>query len=255
MFRVKFDERPILRDITNQQKQHVFAFDLAKNRTIEERQQLIQDHISTNLTIRQASARTQFRRAVRFAREDRADTRRGQPNATLRIIGGGVAARTDLFKRFGALILRQDDGGSASSSALYRTQRNELAVGGFTIPAPGLRSATKGVARSLYPAAIGLTTRRAIAGGNEFANQYKGGAKKRGGFRKNTRFYFVKENVGIFVRQQLGKRSEYDAVWFFRTRITLPKRLDLAGTFNRGLEEQLRANYVGFYDFAMRTAR
>ena len=255
MFRMKFDTRPILKDLTAQQKQHTFAFDLAKNRTMEERQVAMQEHISTHLTIRQQSARTQFRRAVRFAREDRADSRRGQPSATLRIIGGSMTALTDLFKRFGAMILRQDEGGPAQSSALYRTQNNQLTVGGFILPAPGLRGASKPVPRRLYPAAIGLSTRRAIAGGNEFATQYKGGAKKRGGFRKGTKYYFVKENVGIFVRQQVGKESEYDAVWFFRTRITLPKRLDLAGTFQTGLEEQLRANYVGFFDFAMRTAK
>lgn len=255
MFRVRFEPRPLLRDLTNQQKQHEFALDLAKNRTVEERQAALQQHITTNLTIRQTSARTQFRRAVRFGREDRADRRRGQRAATLRVLGATTAATTDLFRRFGAMILRQDDGGPATSSRLYRAQNNQFTVGGFIIPAPGLRTAARGVPRSLYPTALGLSTRSAIAGGDEFARQYKGGAKKRGGFRKGTRFFFVKEGVGIFQRQQLGKESEYDAVWFFRTRITLPKRLDLAGTFQQGLAEQLRANYVGFFAFAMRTAK
>lgn len=255
MWRVRFETRPILAAISSEQKQHEFALDLAKNRTAEERQVALQQHITSNLTIRQAGARTQFRRAVRFGREDRADRRRGQRAATLRVLGATTAATTDLFRRFGSMILRQDDGGVSTSSALYRAQNNQFTVGGFAIPAPGLRTASKGVPRSLYPAAIGLTARSAISGGDEFARQYKGGQKKRGGFRKGTRYFFVKEGVGIFQRQQLGKQSEYDAVWFFRTRITLPKRLDLAGTFQQGLAEQLRANYAGFYAFAQRTAR
>ena len=255
MFRVRFDTRALLKDLTNQQKQHTFAFDLAKNRTLEERQRMLQDHIEQRLTIRVRQARRFFRQAVRFGREDRADTRRGQPTATLRIIGGSVAATTAVFRRFGALILRHDDGGPATSSALYRAQNNTFTVGGFVIPAPGLRGPSKAVPQALYPKALGLSTRSAISGGDEFARQYKGGAKKRGGFKKRTRYYFVKEGVGIFVRTQVGKESEYDAVWFFRTQITLPKRLDLAGTFAAGLEEQLRANYVGFFAFAMRTAK
>lgn len=255
MFRVRFDERGLLKDLSNQQKQHEFAMQLALNRTQEERQIGLQQHVTTNLTIRAANTLQQFKRAVRFGREDRADRKAGRMTATLRIIGGDVKATTDLFQRLGAMILRQDDGGTSSSSQLYRTQNNQFTVGGFVIPAPGLRTPTRGVNRKLYPAAIGLTTRQAIAGGNEFASRYKGGKKKRTGFRKNTKYYFVVENVGIFVREQVGKESEYDAVWFFRQRITLPKRLDLTGTHQNGLEAQLRANYLGFFDFAMRTSK
>jgi hypothetical protein len=256
MWRVRFETRPILAAISSEQKQHEFALDLAKNRTAEERQVALQQHITSNLTIRQAGARTQFRRAVRFGREDRADRRRGQRAATLRVLGATTAATTDLFRRFGSMILRQDDGGVSTSRALYRTQNNQFTPGGFIIPAPGLRTSTRGVPLSLYPAAIGLSSRSLkYEDSDDLARQYKGGKKKRGGFRKGTRYFFVKEGVGIFQRQQLGKQSEYDAVWFFRTRITLPKRLDLAGTFQQGLAEQLRANYAGFYAFAQRTAR
>jgi hypothetical protein len=255
MFRVDWDSRAIERDITDYAKQVRFALPLALNRTQEERQKGLQDHISTRLTIRTANTRNQFRRAVRFAREDRADRNAGRFVATVRILGGDTTANADLFRRLGGMILRQDQGGTATSSQLYRSQRQQLTVGGFALPAPGLRTSSKGVPRKLYPVNIGLTTRAAIAGGNEFATQYKGGKKKRGGFKKNTQYYFVKENVGIFVRQQIGKQSEYDAVWFFRTRISLPKRLDLEGTYQNGLADQLAANFDGFLSFAMRTAR
>lgn len=257
MWRVSWDSRGVLRELSNQQKQHEFALQLALNRTQEERQLALQNHVTSQLTIRQAGTRQQFRRAVRFGREDRADRNARRFQATVRIIGGDTKATTDLFRRLGALILRQDDGGPATSSALYRAQNNQFTVGGFIIPAPGLRTPTRGVSRALYPSAIGLSTRSTkYEDADDAARQYKGGRKKRGrGFRKGTKYYFVKEGVGIFVRQQVGKESEYDAIWFFRTRINLPKRLDLAGVAQDGLAEQLRANYAGFFDFAMRTAK
>lgn len=255
MFAVRFDDRPVLKAIDNERKQMPFAWALALNRTQEERQRAMRDHVDSTLTIRNARARAFFAQAIRFAREDRADVRQNRLSATIRILGRDTAAQTDVFRRFGGMLLRHDDGGSASSSALYRSQRNEFVVGGFAIPAPGLRGPNKQVPQRLYPKALGLSTRSAISGGDEFALQYKGGKKKRGGFRKGTRYYFVKEGVGIFVRQQIGVESEYDAVWFFRTKITIPKRLDFDGVHQAGLAEQLRANYVGFYNFALRTAR
>ena len=257
MFRVTWDDKKLLRELTNQQRQHQIAMQLALNRTQEERQRDVQEHIDTTLTIRSASARALFKRVVRFARDDRADRNANRMTATIRIIGGDTKATTDVFRRFGAMVLRQDDGGTATSSALYRTQRRTFSAEGFILPAPGLRTATRGVSRRLYPAAIGLSARSIRReDSDDPARQYKGGAKKRGrGFRKGTKYYFVKEGVGIFVREQIGKHSEYDAVWFFRRQINLPKRLNLAGVAQDGIEAQLRANYLGFYDFAMRTAR
>ncbi len=256
MFTVKFDQRRILKDLDGQKKQHLFALQLGINRTQEEKQTQLQDHAASKLTIRSAGTRAQFRKAVRFARADRADRNANKMTATIRIIGGNTAATTDLFRRLGAMLIRQDEGGTQRSDALYRTQNRQFTAGGFTLPAPGLRNASRGVSRKLYPAAIGLSARSLkFEGADDLARQYKGGRKKKRGFRKGTKYYFVKENVGIFVREQIGKQSEYDAVWFFRKSINLPKRLDLAGTYERGLQEQLAANYTGFMDFANRTAR
>lgn len=257
MITIQFNTDQVISTLTDVQKKHVpFAVQLTLNRTAEDRQRRMQDRISTQLTIRSGSTKEQFRRVVRFARQDRADRKAGQTAATLRILGSDTAATAPLFQRLGALVLRHEEGGSRTSSALYRTPANTFTPGGFIIPAPGLRSANKAMPRKLYPSAIGLSTRQAIAGGTAFASTYKGGKKKRGkGFKKGTKFYFVKPGVGIFVREQVGARSEYDAVWFFTPRITLPKRLRLEETFVDGLAEQLHTNFNGLLLYALRTAK
>lgn len=250
-----FNTARFQKDITTYGRQAVFAAAVAINRTLEQKQGQLRGHVKSRLTIRNAKARQFFADAIQFGRNDRADLRRQPLAGRIIIVGGNQQARTSLFRRFGQMLIRQEEGGTSTSNAMYRTQGNQLTVGGFALPAPGLRGANKAVPRKIYPTAIGLTTRRAIAGGNEFATQYKGGKKKRGGFRKNTRYFFVKENVGIFVREQLGKESEYDAVWFFRRRVQIPKRLRLEETFTGGLEERFRVNYEKALDEALRTAR
>lgn len=239
-----------------QRKQVPFALQLSINRTLESRQLLLQDHVDDNLTIR-GNARSKFRGAIRFAREDRADKKADKLTGQLRILGVDTSATAPVYQQIGALILRQDQGGTRTSDQLYRGPHDqELILGGFAIPAPGLRTAAKGVPRKLYPVNLGLTTRTAIAGGNEFSSNYKGGRTKSGKrFKKNTKFYFVKKDVGIFVRQQIGAESEYDAVWFFRRQINLPNRLHLAETFERGLDDELAVNFNGFLQFAIRTAK
>lgn len=265
MLQIQFNTAQVIRTLTDvQRRQLPFATQLTLNRTQEERQRVLQDHITTDLTIRGGGTKANFRKVVRFAREDRADRAAGQQSATLRILGGDVKATAPVIQRLASIVLRQDEGGPRTSSQLYRAggaltaatqSRSRLVVGGFALPAPGLRTKAKGVSRKLYPVSIGLVPQRAIAGGEQFNSSYKGGRKKKGGFRKGTKYYFVKEGVGIFVREQVGKNSEYDAVWFFRQRITLPRRLRLAERFNDGLAEQLQTNFQGFLTFALRTAK
>lgn len=256
MLTIAFNTDAVVKDLTTvQQKQIPFAMQLTLNRTQEERQKLLQDRITSQLTIRVPSTRAGFRKVIQFGRADRADRKAGKTSATLRVLGGNAKAEAPLLQRLSTMVLRQDEGGSRTSSELYRTTANTFTPGGFIIPAPGLRGPSKPMARKLYPSNLGLTARQAISGGTEFAKSYKGGKKKRGGFKKNTAFYFVKPGVGIFVRQQLGARSEYDAVWFFRQRVTLPKRLRLEETFADGLSERLQANFNGFLLYALRTAK
>lgn len=243
-------------ELANDQKNMKFAMALAINRTLKARQKVMRAHTKTALTVRQGAARKLMRDAIQIGDADWADEKVDRFVGRIRIIGGDTAANTDVMKRIGAILLRQDQGGEQTSSRLYRSQRNAFVVGGFPIPAPGLRTASRGVPRSLYPDAIGLGTRSTrYEDSDDAARQYKGGKKKRGGFKKRTRYYFVKEGVGIFVRQQVGKDSEYDAVWFFKTRIHLPKRLNFERQFMDGLDTEFQARLAAAVTFALRTAK
>jgi hypothetical protein len=260
MIAIEFNTAQVVSTLTDVQKRQIpFATQLTLNRTQESRQQRLQTHITTDLTIRNASTKEQFRKVVRFAREDRADRKAARLEARLRILGGDTKATAPIYQRLGGMVLRQDEGGPRTSSALYRAgsaDASRFVTGGFAMPAPGLRTSTKAIQRKLYPYALGLTPQLKIAGGDQFNTQYKGGRKKKGkGFRKGTKFFFVKEGVGIFVREQVGKNSEYDAVWFFRQRINLPKRLRLDATYQDGLGQELNENFAGFLSFALRTAK
>ncbi|GAB1344784.1 hypothetical protein [Gemmatimonas sp.] len=270
-----FDTARFQRDLAAYGRQAVFASAVAINRTLEQKQAQLRAHVTSRLTIRNGKARQLFADVIRFGASDRADVKRQQLSGRIVVLGGQTEARTNLFRRFGQMVIRHEQGGTVSSNALYRAQNNQLTVGGFAIPAPGLRSATKAMPRALYPKNVGLSTRQAISGGTEFARQYKGGKKKRGGFKKDTRYYFVKEGVGIFVREQrrvakgprkgismasasrgfMDKSSEYDAVWFFRPRIRLPRTLKIEETYIGGLEERFRVNYETALADALRSAR
>jgi hypothetical protein len=253
-------------------KQIPFALASALNKVAKARQLLMQQHILTKLTIRNAGAKTVFGKVVQFRREDVAD-KKGPFVATIRILGGNLKAEAKVLQRISSIVLRQEEKRPGVSQALYRSGKRFI-VGGFVIPAPGLRSETKAMPRALYPVNIGLTPRGKIEGGTTFNTQYKGGRKKRGGFRKNTRFYFAVEGKGIFVREQLsatktlqgvtptGGRytrtvgvSQYDSVWFFKKTVKASRRLDIDKTFTDGLDQQLGTVFDQQLVTALRTAK
>lgn len=64
----------------------------------------------------------------------------------------------------------------------------------------------------------------------------------------------MKPGVGIFRRQLLGTRSEYDSVWFFRKRIQLRNRLKLEETWSEGIDAELQPTFTAEFTNAMRTA-
>ncbi|BAH39281.1 MAG TPA: hypothetical protein DGD08_10305 [Gemmatimonas aurantiaca] len=257
MISIHLDVKRAVKDIDNVLKQQLYATEKAINETQFRRRERMQHRVTSTLNIRQAAARRDLPKAVRYDREDRASRKANRFTGQIRIVGGSVRPETELYKRYGGIILRHDEGGQFSSNALYRTQNRQFTAGGFVIPAPGLRSAARGMPRSLYPAQIGLSSRSIkYEDSDDPQRQYKGGKKKRGrGFRKNTRFYFVKENVGIFVRTQVGKESEYDAVWFFRRQINIRGRLELEKTYQYGLAQEYRNRYGTEFEKAMRSAK
>lgn len=272
----RIDTERFQQDVRTYAGQAVFAMARAINQTLEQKQAQMRAHVASRLTIRNQKARKFFSDAIRFGRAERADVKQQPIAGRIVVLGGNQAARTAVFRRFGQMLLRQEEGGVARSNAVYLTQRRAFVPQGFKIPAPGLRTASKAMPKQFYPDAIGLSDaplRRQDLNG--FGFQYKGGRKKRRGFKKNTRYFFVKEGVGIFVRHQGGalnatggpmrmssasrgyadKRSEYDAIWFFRRQIRLPRRLQLEETFTSGLAERLRFNYERQLSEALRTAR
>ena len=223
-----------------------------------DRQRRLKQHVGSVLTIR--SGRTAFLNAIRFEDADRPT--KDRPTATLRVYNGpvetsGPGGKADAFRRFGAILTRQDAGEVQTSDALYRQSGNKgFTTGGFIIPAPGRRGPKGAMKRDLYPINTGLTPYAKIEGGKYFTSQYKGGKyKRKAGFKPDTRFYFVKENVGIFLREQIEKKSKYSAVWFFRRRINIPRRVKLKETFLEGLPAQIEQTFAVEFGRAMSTAR
>ena len=251
MIAITFDVDAFVAELTDLEKRRLpYASALAVNRTVEEAQIEIRSSIPRRLTIRQASTLKLMRQAVYFGKENRADDRRGKADAELQILGEG-SARTKVLARVGSILIRQNVGGVRLGRHLV-LRRARGVVGGLTqqfaghiIPFEGLRTDTKPMKRSLFPVNIGLSPRRRIAGGEELASSYKGGKKVRGGFKKNTKYYFATQR-GIFVRNQLAnKQSEYDGVWWFKPRITLRPRLGFEDTFTRVVNERVVLNFTG----------
>lgn len=278
MLAITWNVDTVLRDLDREAKQTKFALSRTLNFVAEAKQREMGQQALNVLNVRSARARRELPRVILFGRNDRSDHKVGKFEATLRVIGRGEAAQTDLKRTFSAILLRQDDAGTQTSGALYRGQNNQLIVGGFYLPAPGLRTETKAIPKNLYPSSIGVSMRRAIDGGFTFARQFKRSRRKKDGTRTSPTYFFVKAGVGIFKREQRSttyrqkqgasairmssarrgyedKGSAYDSVWFFRTRITIPKRVDLEGTFQRGLNEQFNTTFARFYEQALETAR
>ncbi len=276
MLKLEFDPQNKMRAMTADiEKQLRYATELTLNRTAVARQKLLRNHITSKLTIRKGE--NLFREVVLFQNADRADRTKDRFTATLRIIGSPSAkAERDKYRRIGAVVLRQDTGGPQTSSAVYRTTGNKLRSEGFVLPAQGLRGPRKAMPLGLYPHNIGVSLYRKPDGGTFFAKSNKGGRYKRGAkkgqFKKGTRFYFVKPGVGIFAREPLlgdvtgqrgrgfsrgsaDQRSQYDAVWFFKRRINLPRRLRLDATFFEGLERDVQQRFQREFANALRTTR
>lgn len=256
MARVSFDIDALTRDFTALEKRQVpFALALTLNATALDAQDAARVRMYARLTVRQASTRSLFERAIVFNRDGRADSRTGKLSAEVRIVGQpGFAGTSAVMARIGAILIRQEIGGVRDGTAMVR-RGQQFQLAGNLIPFEGLRTASRSVPRQVYPVNIGLSPKSAIAGGEEFASSYRGGKKKRGtGFKKGTKFYFATEKA-IFVREQLGKRSEVDALWWFQKRITLEPRLGFGSTFERVSAQRMPLNWVRSLDRALSTAR
>lgn len=211
---IQIDVASFADNIARNARQLPFAMARAINWTNETKQTAIHSHVESALSIRQRQARSIFREVVRYGNDNRADSKAGRLTGEIVVLGRD-RMRSPAHRTISQILLRQDDAGTQRSSAMYRAQSGELTIGGFVVPSQSGgydRNASKGMDPKLYPAAIGLTERRAIDGSMEFANRYKGGRTKRGGFRSNTAYYFVMEGVGIFQRRPLKKTRQQRAL-------------------------------------------
>jgi len=206
---LQIDIGKFVKQIAHEQRQLPYIMALAINQTNTQKQTQITEHVDRVLSIRSPSAARIFREVVRYGRDNRADSKAGRLVGEIQVLGRGVAARTPQHAAISNILLRQDDAGPQTSIALYRAQSGQLTTGGFAIPTLP-RTDTRGVDPKLYPAALGLTERRAIEGGFHFAGRSKGG-KKSGGYKAGARYYFVEEGVGIFERRTLKKSKAQKA--------------------------------------------
>ncbi len=137
--------------------------------------------------------------------------------------GGTKATAT---RNLGVILARHEDADTRSQNQqTYYDGRGRPMTGlGFFIPAPGLRTASQNVARSMYPRAIGAAMRKDASGNYVLAKGTKKGSKKKGAGQS-----FFATRKGIFRRRHtlFGGRVEVQAVWFFRSSVRTPARLRL----------------------------
>lgn len=167
-----------------------------------------------------------FRKAVVF-QEAKASGDRAQ-KAVLKVGGPGFGqSRT---QKLGAVLARHEEANTRTKAPtggladLVRLSGNRLApVGGYFMPANGMRTSTQNPPASMYPRAIGVQMRADPSGAMSFAKGTKKGSKKSG----NGVSYFATEQ-GIFRRRHTGfGRADVQAIWWFRRTIRTPARLGL----------------------------
>ncbi len=234
-------------------RQLPYALALALNRTAEERQHAMRERIVTALTVRHPSAANLFRQSVRFAREDRADIKKAKYSAEVKVIGRDTPAERAQYRRFGAMILRHEEGGRRTAQTMVR-------VGNRGMPAFYLPANRDTVRRADYPRNIGAVARKEVDGRSIFAKSKRRTRKVKGDHVRGVSYYTVPlgpDGRGvIFKRWQFGNQmSKSQPVWWLKPTVNLRPQLNLAETFYRGAAEQLRANLVGFLGHAISTAK
>jgi hypothetical protein len=145
--------------------------------------------------------------------------------------GGTKATAT---RNLGVILARHEEAGSRKSGEAYRAGKKTF-IGGFFIPAKGLRTNSANPPRSLYPKAIGVKMQRAVDGKPMFAKSKRKTtfSRKTGQLKLGESFYAI-EGVGIFRRRDSigpkmrGQRGE--PIWWFNRGIRTPARLGMWDT-------------------------
>jgi hypothetical protein len=142
--------------------------------------------------------------------------------------GGTKATATN---KLGRILARHEEAGVRTSAEVYRAG-NQTFVGGFFLPAEGMRTSSANPKRSLYPTSIGIQMRRDVDGSGTFAKSKRKTtfSRKSGQLRLGESFYAI-PGVGIFRRRaEIGpkvKGQRGEPLWWFSRRVRTPARLRL----------------------------
>jgi len=145
------------------------------------------------------------------------------------------------------------------------THVGTMALGGGRIP-PSVAvpfRATLGqglIPRSMYPKALGLQERRAIAGGTYYSGRGKKSRRQgrgRGSLQGQQRTFIVERASGSpLVVQRTGRGDRATRVLFTLKRsVPIPARRFYFPTATATAQRQMPSNLAGFLDQALRTAR
>lgn len=215
------------------------ALKIAANNIGEHAQRTMRAKLSDRFTLRGTNAG--FQRAVVFQAAKSNNAKRTQ--ALLKVGSDQGGTKGSATRNLGVILARHEEAGARTSSEVYRAA-GQTFIGGFFIPAKGLRTASANPPRSLYPSAIGAKMRKQPDGSGVFAKSKRKTRTVKGQVVRGESFYVV-PNVGIFRRRQSqfgslrgsSVMSEGEPLWWFNKRVRTPARLGLWQTaeevFNR----------------------
>ncbi|HEX6925654.1 MAG TPA: hypothetical protein VF167_09490 [Longimicrobiaceae bacterium] len=242
MFSITVDKDAVERALKDFPRQTPFALALGITNTLKDAQRAVQKQLDDVFTLR--GTQRFFYRAVKLTLATKSN-----PNGNIRIEGPETITGPDA--RIAAAILRHEEGGAKTSRAVYRGSTRNI-VGGFFLPAKGLRTSSAGVPRALYPKNIGAQLRRDATGKKFLASNQKG-RKRRRGQAGRERSYFVTAR-GIYERRHFGATSAIRLIWAFEPRIRLRPRLGFYRTVQRVIDVHLQPNMTRAIDHAIKTA-
>lgn len=205
------------------------ALRIAANSLGEHAQRTMRQRLADRFTMR--GTREGFERAVIFQAAKSNNPRRTQ--AVLKVGSDQGGTKATGTRRLGLILARHEEASTRSSAEVYRAGGKTF-VGGFFIPAKGLRTASANPPRSLYPSAIGAKMRTQPDGTGIFAKSKRKTRSSKGNVVRGESFYVI-PNVGIFRRRQSqfgslrggSVMSDGEPIWWFNQRIRTPARLGL----------------------------
>lgn len=204
----------------------VHARRLAVNSLGEHMQSRMQNQIPNRFTFR--GTRSLFTQAIVFQEAT------ASKDAILRVGSDGpMGKKASATKRLGQILARHEEASARTSGEVYRAGGKTF-IGGFFLPAAGMRTASTNPARRLYPINIGAKLRSGDGrdGGQYFAKSKRETkwSRKTGQLSLGESFYAI-PGVGIFMRSYyIGPKTKGERgtpLWWFSKDVRTPARLRL----------------------------